>query len=503
MRLFTILFTLIPLTGCLAQSKTAPKQLGMNLASITFYSSEMVFVDAFKQSRPWASQMPGKPFDTGGPLAVDENGWVKKLNGNGHYAETLMFVDLQGHYPAGKYLCLYEGEGDIQFGEGAEAIDRRPGRIVVKATPKNGAIALRLMKTNPDDPVRNIRMIMPGYDKSYREEEFHPQFLKRWQGFSAIRFMDWGMTNNSKITKWSDRAKADHATQGTQKGVALEYQVKFAKAMNADPWFCVPHLAEDDYVREFGKFLKANVPAERKIYVEYSNECWHGGFEAGRYCTAKGRELKLAANDYEAGLRFYAQRSVEIFKLLEAELGKDRLIRVVATQPDSEWAVKTVLDWQETGKHVDALAIAPYFGQRLGKPAEAEMSAARTVDDILDLCAKEVEANGERNASLAKLVHARGLKLLAYESGQHLVGIEGAENNEKLMKLFQAANRHPRMKDLYLQDMRNWQKAGGDLFCIFASVGGYSKWGSWGVLEYADQDESAAPKLQAIRAFLE
>jgi len=503
MRLSTALFLLLPLAGCVTKPAMPPRELGMNLAGITFYSSEIVFVDAFKQSRPWASQMPDKPFDTGGPLTVNDEGWVTRLNGNGHYAEALMFVGLDGHYPGGNYLCLYDGKGEIEFGEAAETVDRKPGRIAVKVTPKNGALALRLKSTDPADPVRNIRMILPGHDKTYREQPFHPQFLKRWEGFSAVRFMDWGATNNSKIVKWEERSRVDHATQGTSKGVSLEHQVKFAAALKADPWFCIPHLADDEYVREFGKFLKANVAADRKIYVEYSNECWHGGFEAGRYCIEKGKQLGLSKQDYEAGLRFYAQRSVRIFKILEAELGDaKRLVRVLATQPDSEWAVDVVLDWQEAGKQVDALAIAPYFGARLGKPAAAELSAALTVDQVLDACAKEVEANGERTAKLARKIHDRGLKLLTYESGQHLVGVEGAENNEKLMKLFQAANRHPRMKELYLQDMRNWQNAGGNLFCIFASVGGYSKWGSWGVLEYADQDEATAPKLQAIREFL-
>jgi hypothetical protein len=93
--------------------------------------------------------------------------------------------------------------------------------------------------------------------------------------------------------------------------------------------------------------------------------------------------------------------------------------------------------------------------------------------------------------------------LLAYEGGQHLVGIEGAENNEKLMKLFQAANRDPRMKSLYLQDLQAWQDSGGGLFCVFSTMGRYSKWGSWGMLEYSDQDEKSAPKLQAIREFME
>jgi hypothetical protein len=82
-----------------------------------------------------------------------------------------------------------------------------------------------------------------------------------------------------------------------------------------------------------------------------------------------------------------------------------------------------------------------------------------------------------------------------------MVGIQGAENNEKLTALFTAANRHPRMKALYLQDLNNWRDAGGGLYVAFASTARPSKWGNWGVLEFDAQDPSAAPKYQALKEF--
>ena len=59
------------------------------------------------------------------------------------------------------------------------------------------------------------------------------------------------------------------------------------------------------------------------------------------------------------------------------------------------------------------------------------------------------------------------------------------------------------MKDLYLQNLKDWQAAGGGLFCVFSSMGLYSKWGSWGLLEHAGQGPKTAPKYQAVRQFLE
>ena len=440
-------------------SRVSHHELGMNLSGVSFWTPEIIFVDVFKQSQPWTSQAPGKEWNKGGPLAVDDRGWIRKLNGNGHFAETLMFVDLDGHYPGGDYVCLYDGVGEIDFAQAAKVAERTPGRLLVKVTPKNGPIALRLLKTDPSNPVRNIRLLLPGFEKIFARQPFHPDFLKRWSGFKVIRFMDWAKTNNSKIEKWSDRPTAEDASQATEKGVALGYQIQLANEWNADPWFCIPHRANDEYVREFARLVQLKLKPQRKIYLEFSNECWHEGFEAGRYCAQRGAGLQLSRQRYENQLRYYSQRSVEIFKIVQTELGrKDRLVRILSTQPDSSWAVGTVLDWKDASKNVDAIAIAPYFGGNLGKPASADKTSHMTVEEVLAICKMEIDSNAKQTKDIAKIVKERGLRLLAYEGGQHLVGVEGAENNEKLMRLFQAANRDPRMRDLYLQDCATGRK---------------------------------------------
>src|SRR5262249_56755401 len=107
----------------------------------------------------------------------------------------------------------------------------------------------------------------------------------------------------------------------------------------------------------------------------------------------------------------------------------------------------------------------------------AEMS----VDELLEGCKKMIADNKKTNATYAAEAKKRGLKLMTYESGQHLVGYAGAENNEKLMKLFHEANRHPKMKELYLEDLKNWQEIGGGTCCVVSFMGVFSKWGGGGV----------------------
>jgi hypothetical protein len=472
-----------------------PFPMGINLAGVTDWSTEFPFADVFKTSRPWVSQKQGQPWGKGGELKT-EKGWVKEL-APAQFAEALMFVDMGNRYPGGKYVCLYEGAGTIEFGHAAKVGESKPGRIELEVLPERGMLTLKVTKT----PVDKIRVIPADLEKDGKETTpFRPAFLKRYEGFAAVRFMDWQRTNNSKQAKWDQRAKPDDATQTSDKGVAIEHCVALANEMKADPWFCIPHLADDDYVEQFANLIQKELAKDRKVYIEYSNETWNGQFEQARYCARKGKELGLSENGYEGQLRYSAQRSVEIFKIFEKVFGgKDRLVRVLAAQSVNPWTGTTAMDWKDAAKSADAIAIAPYFGGALGDPKTADEVAALSVDQILDRCAESIESNKKHLAKYAEEAKKRKLKLMAYEAGQHLAGHGGAENNEKLTKLFHEANRHPRMKDLYLQDMKNWAEAGGDTYCLFSSVGRYSKWGAWGLKEYDDDDDAKAPKLQAVR----
>lgn len=490
------------LAALLSAPAAADRPLGLNLAGVRDWSTELVFVDAFKTARPWISQAQGKGWGQGGPLALDAKGWVRSL-APGQFAETLLFVDQRGRYPGGDYVCLYDGKGDLQFGSAARLKEQTPGRAVVTVDPAKGQVSIKLTKTDPADPVRNIRFVLPGFEEKYRTEPFHPSLLRRLQGFTTLRFMDWGDTNNSTVRSWVDRATPDNFSQATDRGVALEYQIALANAADADPWFCAPHLADDGYVREMARLIKATLKPGRRAYVEYSNETWNGQFAQARYCRDQGLRLGLSKNPFEAQLRYSSQRSVEIFKLFEQEYGgTGRLVRVIAAQSANPWTGTTELDWKDASKFADAVAIAPYFGNSLGDPKRAAATAAMTPEKVIAECRKQIEENRAKVREYAAVAKKRGLKLMAYEAGQHLAGHGGAENNVKLMELFHAVNRHSGMKDLYLADMRQWFDASGDVLCLFSSVGRYSKWGSWGLLEHGDQNELTAPKMAAVREFM-
>ncbi len=292
-----------------AQATTEPPQprprLGINLSGIADWNTELPFVDVFRMSRPWISQRKGAGWGQGPPLALDKHGWVTKLEPD-CYAETLMCTIDGGHYPSGEYVVLYDGEGELDTWNAASVVSRQPGRIVLKVDATKGTVFLRLLQTNPNNYVRNIRVIMPGFEKTYQKDPWHPVFLNRWRGLvSCIRFMDWMKTNNSEIERWEDRPTPEDATF-SRKGVALEWMIDLCNRLQADAWFCIPHKADDDFVRCFAEMVRERLNPSLRVYVEYSNEVWNGLFAQHRYAAEQGQKLGFGEKPWEAAWRFTA-----------------------------------------------------------------------------------------------------------------------------------------------------------------------------------------------------
>lgn len=496
---FAVLFGLWSGAALAAEVRARPA-LGINLAGPADWNTELPFVDAFRLAREWISQRPGAGWGKGPPLELDERGWVKRLE-PGCYAETLMCTIEGGHYPGGRWTVLWEGRGRLEVVR-AEAVESAPGRMVVEVQPERGAIFLRLVETDPADPVRNIRMLMPGFTAAAAERNpWHPRFLERWRGVACVRFMDFQETNNSKQEHWDDRPRPGDATY-TRAGVPVELLCDLANRLGADAWFCLPHRANDEYVHRFAQLVKERLDPRLKIYIEYSNEVWNGMFEQHRYAAEQGQKLDLADRPWEAAWRFTARRSVEIFRIWEEVFGgRDRLVRVLAGQAANAHVARQILTHENAAARADALAIAPYLSMNIsleGQGLTAREVAGWSVDRVLDYVETQALPESLRwMAEHRRLAREHGLKLLAYEAGQHLVGVQGAENYEPLTRLLHAANAHPRLGEIYTRYFAGWEANEGDLLCHFSSVGAWTKWGSWGLLQYADDDPRGSPKFMA------
>ncbi|MFN8372814.1 MAG: hypothetical protein U0694_08050 [Anaerolineae bacterium] len=510
-KLLFVIILLLAVSVVQAQGDNAGNEmLGINLAGIADWATEHPFVDVFKTARTWISQRDGAEWGQGGELALTPEGWVAALD-EGQYAETLMFsADVtMAEGLDGQYTILYDGEGALAFrGSNVTVVSEEAGRMVVEVRATQGAVFLQIVETNADNPLRNIHFLMPGTEATYETQPFNPVFLERISRFTALRFMDWMGTNNSPISAWADRPLPSDATFAWR-GVPVETMVLLANTVHADAWFNMPHSATDEYVREFATYVRDHLDADLKAYIEYSNETWNGQFQQANYVVEQGLSLNLAEGDaFWSGLRYHSQRAVEMFAIWEEVFGGTaRLVRVLASQAGNAWTGEQVADFQGAAEHADALTIAPYFScDDPGNPSTADQIAALTVDALLDRQMANVQEGGcayQYMVDNLSVAQQYGLELVAYEGGQHLAGYGGAENNQALTDLFIAANRHPRMTEIYLTYLRAWQALGGGVFMAFTDAAQPSMFGSWGALEYIRQDPADAPKYQALMMFID
>jgi hypothetical protein len=510
----------------------AASPLGTNLAEIADYGREWAFVDAFKASRPWISgSSDNTVWDDGRKLNTDSDGWVQSLE-SGQIARTLLFWSMGNRYPGGMYTVLYDGEGTLSYGFAAtyDPAQSRPGRHVLRVDPVKGGISMYITATTAGNPIRNIRVIMPGgicdgdpfwyakdasecvgkgyfksFESNYATIVFHPKFLDSIRTYRVLRFMDWGATNSSAQVAWSDRPKLSNARWTTGKGVPVEIMVDLANRIGSDAWFTLPHLADDSYVTEYARLVSKRLRPDLKAYVEYSNEVWNSQFRQATYARNQGLALGLSTNAFQAQLFYYSQQSVRVFDIWSAVFADPaRLIRVMAAQAASTWTSEQVLNFRDAAQKTDAFAIAPYFGGYLGSPSEQNRVQAMNLDALFSELGNVAlpQAIGWMNAQAAA-AKARGKPLIAYEGGQHLAGHGGVENNTTISALFDSANRDPRMGALYQRYLNAWKASGGTLMTHYLSCRGYNKWGRWGALEYLGQPRAEAPKFDAIQTFIE
>jgi len=496
--------------------------IGSNLAGVVDYSRDIPFVDLFKSSRPWISGSDEK-WDDKRPIDLDEDGWVRSLM-PGQVARTLMLTE--GGHPGGEFIVVYDGEGEIAYGNELLQNQSRPGRQVIRVK-KDGAVRFAISKTSPSNPIRNIRVFPPGgsceeddalwcdgshpcptgrclpFEDTHPDRIFHPKFLQSTSNYSVLRFMDWMRTNDSTISTWSERPKLTHATWN-RRGVPVEVMISLAVRLQAEPWVNIPHLADDDYVRQFATLVRDTLPEEFRVWLEYSNEVWNPQFKQ-HHEVARCPVGKSENGEFGAALVCQAERSDAIFQIWHQIFGESasRVVRVVATQAANAWTSKKVLTHRDLYERVDALAIAPYFGIAVNRKTRADYTAM-PVDELLERTEAEVMPKAiKRMQDQAEMAARFGVTLVAYEGGQHFSAAAGAENDENINALFDAINRHPKMSDLYLRYLTAWREAGGKLFVHYNNCGGYTKWGRWGLREYVDQPRAEAPKLDGVMRFIE
>ncbi len=510
-----------------ASSQFSP--LGINTNEALEVDSSVPFVDLFRLALPFDE---ARPWFTKGNVRFDRNGWPVNLAGGQAGTRFLSHIPPKA-LPKGHYTVLYDGQGKITYGGSAKVISSSPGRDVIQFVPVNkGTITatLSIKKSDPRNYIRNIRVIMPGgicrnnpfrrvshprqcannsfisFEKHYKSIRFNPDYLNFMKDFKVLRFMNMsGVTRNS-IRSWHQRPTLTKATWGGKegvRGVPIEVMVDLANKLNANPWFNIPHNADDNFITKFAQYVKAHLNSNLKVYLEYSNETWNDVFvPQAEHMKQTGTRRKLDSDRRVAGAKFYSMQSVHIFRAWERVFGgKQRLVRVMGGMTTNTKLSHTILAYRNAYKHVDALAIAPYF-----HIAQDKLRQIRSVHQVFQMMNAKDNRYSVKNTlefvkKQANITKNYGVQLIAYEGGQHLVDHKTHGMKEGATPYLVQANKHPRMQQEYLRLLNGWRKAGGTLFVAFSSPRPATWHGSWGVKEYINEPANLAPKYRALMGF--
>ncbi len=530
--------------------------LGFGVNGIADWSTQHPFINIMKTARPWVGHSAAQwgAFSADDLLAqgvLDKHGYPTRLPEGAQRLEAFVMTDQleAATNMAGRYRISWKGEGKLSIaGRGTvERMSTAPNETWLNYTPGEGLVAITINSTDPNGTgnyIRDIQIVredhIPLHDAGVL---FNPEWIAVVANVRSLRFMDWMLTNGSPITTWKERPEVAHFSYAWR-GVPAEVMIALSNQIGADPWFCMPHAADDDYSRNFAHLVKDTLDPRLKAYVEYSNEVWNHIFPQTKWAVSEAEKRWGKQAEGDGWMQFAGLRAAEVMGLWSDVFGSadtHRIVRVMAVHTGwlglEEPFMAAPLLVAEGGKapleSFDAYAVSGYFGFDLGLEEESlpqvrqivakSRANAEAAARKKGLKRKVLEAaiapikHDEAYPKVAELLwngsfkeltdtfwpyHARqaakhGYELVMYEGGTHVTPHGSALDDEELVEFFKAFNYHGETGKLYEELLRRWRGQGGHLFNAFVDVAPASKYGSWGALRHL-QDEN--PRYDALMA---
>lgn len=529
LKLLPLLFIIITLfTSFIANASAAKFPVGINTNEVMQIDSSVPFVNLFKQALPF-DEANSKL--TRGNISYDRDGWPKNLNG-GQAGTNLLHWLPEGTLPTGNYTVLYDGKGKLAYTDDAKLISSKPGRDVIQIAAGHDKfikVTLIIKQTNPRDYIRNIRVLLPGgicannpfqrvysarqckgnyqaFETYHKQIIFNPDYLRFMKDFNTIRFMNMSGITRNPMTSWIQMPRMEKATwagKEGRRGAPLEVMVALANKLNRHAWFNIPERANDDLVRRYAQYVKKHLRPHLKVYIEYTNEAWNPTFTATRYMRSQGAQRGLG-KDHNGGHRYYVTRAAQVMRIWKQTFGNStRLIRVMGAWSANPKLTKMLMEYNNTPKNFDAVAIAPYFF--VHQKVQSRVNSVPSVFKLLKDDSNPYSLNNVRKMIQRQYdeVTKHHLKLITYEGGQHLYAAGTRSTKDFPNPFYIGANRAWPMTQMYTELLNSWnQITRGSLFTTFSSPRTYQAYGSWGIKEHINQPANKAPKYLAIKKFL-
>jgi hypothetical protein len=467
-----------------------PMRIGMNLEAAPYYSTNRIFAN-LTMGAYWRIANKDVPADQ-----LDANGNVIRLDTGQEATWLVNFPQANFQNRPADIVCRWKGKGRVvMYSSPSVLASRYIGSNEIRYTvlAKPGAFAtLTMTMVDANDPVREVDCRETDADP---KALFDPDYIKSHKGYDTIRFMDWMQANGNTAVTWATRTKTSSArAQGTD-GYAIEHMIALANETKSNPWFNMPWNADAEYYRKFAETVRDTLDPNLKVYVETGNEVWNYVFLVTVQATNEGVALGYGTPDnfFLAMTQRYAEKMTEVNKIwTDVFKGQEsRLVRVAAIQDGNANELSRILEFRDTAAYFDAVAVAPYFGFNLdGKYTDTPESLNQAFADLRTA----IDSRLSKNVVVKQMADQFGKRLVVYEGGQHLIGNDVA--------LLTKINRDPRMGQLYTYYLSQWQQNFGDLLTLYFDTGSTSKYGAWGLNEYAGQPMSESSKARATYLFM-
>jgi hypothetical protein len=476
-----------------------PTEVGINLPSLAYWVETRSFINLVLYGSLQVI-LPGHRYVQIEPDMVNANGWPANLPEG--VTASLQLLIPQGAKRGDAFRCSWQGQAVVNVAGYAKATRGDAKNIyfvltsdsfdTVHGLNKRAEVSLLLNGMSPSAPLADLDCREANRP---RTKIYDPGFIRSLASYRVVRFMDWMGVNGAPAADFA-RETAPQRPLGPGNSVTLVNMIALATEARIDPWFNIPYGASDTYIRRFAQMAHDRLPPDRTVYVELGNEMWNPQFYATRQAMADGVAAKLSTNPYEAELRQYALKSkhmLDIWTQVYADHPK-RLVRVISPQMYNTYSTTTIMGYRDVAKSVDALAIAPYFGNTL-YPQPNTGPRPASIDEAfskLKLAVKETLAAAHDQKVIADRM---GKRLIAYESGQHIL----IPDNVPLLRQI---NVDPRIGQIYTTFLEGWAREIGDTIMLYHQVGPVGKFGAWGLEEYDNQPLSQAPKKKAVLDFI-
>jgi hypothetical protein len=342
------------------------------------------------------------------------------------------------------------------------------------------------------NPLHDFHIISPDADPAV-STMFRPVFLNKVAPFDGyMRMMDWMQTYGSTVQHWSERTGVDRFSYiGAKAGLPYEVIAELSNELQKDIWINVPVMADDAYVHELAKFFRDRLPADRKVYIEFSNELWATWNQPSALINlgeAFNDPQVTKTDNWGASAQRTGKKLAQVSQIFKEEFGSARyasqvrpmLGACVAGPSWSDIALQFVKDHfaGEVKDYVYGVALSDYVGV-INDFAPID-NATLTLDRLFAWCHNWIDTTLAGWIRSSKQVADKyGLAVHSYEGGQ---AFEAPQWQNEPLK--QAAQDDPRMGDVYKHLIRSWTKnSGGGTFGNFALASPYSHFGYWGVLQ--------------------